>query len=158
MSPTFLNAAASYFGINPEQIAGSDWHNADGQLVVSFEFNVSEDDLLGIADRMKVLRLAQPEPDLSSVPYPIPDSDELRKAYNALSKEGRGRFGSFARFVAVGGAQPAEVPPYVLLNRNEVTDLQKATSSLDPASGKYMVQVDDLEPHQRPHLQIPGIA
>lgn len=152
MSPTFLQAAASYFGINPEQIAGSDWHNADGQLVVSFEFNVSEDDLLGIADRMKVLR----ESDVVTARVEIAEptsNDEHREVWNAMDKAARGRFGSFARFVAAGGAKPVELPPYVLLDRADTTEAQRQSSAIDPATGKYMVQIDDLTGEHREKLQ-----
>lgn len=163
MSPTFLDAAASYFGINPEQIAGSDWHNSDGQLVVSFEFNVSEDDLLGIADRMKALRESDAVTAQVEMGDP-PSNEEHRRAWDAMSKKERGRFGSFARFVAASGArdiQPlapwpkveVEIPPYVLLDRGDTTEAQRQLSALDPATKKYMVQIDDLTDEQREKLQ-----
>lgn len=159
MSPTFLQAAASYFGINPEQIAGSDWHNADGQLVVSFEFSVSEDDLLGIADRMKALR----ESDVVTAQVEVvepPSNDEHRQVWNAMDKAARGRFGSFARFVAAGGAELAKapqeefkMPDYVYLPRSETTEYQRQVSHFNVTTGSYMVQVDDLTDEQRKKLQ-----
>lgn len=155
MSPTFLQAAASYFGINPEQIAGSDWHNADGQLFVSFEFNVSEDDLLGIADRMKVLRESDVVTAQAEIAEPT-SNDEHREAWNAMDKAARGRFGSFARFVAAGGAprpEPVGIPEYVELAHSETTEYQRLISGRDPSTGRYLVQIDDLTEEQRKKLQ-----
>lgn len=107
MSPAFLQAAASYFGINPEQLAGSDWHNADGQLVVAFEFNVSEDDLVGIVDRMKVIKadadlvVAQVE---VAEPMTTERMCELRGEWNTMPKAQRKTIGNFDRFLAINGA------------------------------------------------------
>lgn len=100
MTPAFLQAAASYFGVNPEQVSGSDWHNADGQLVVSFEFNVAEDDLVGIVDRMKVLKAETPAPE--PIPEPVDvDMFALRGEWNTMDKAQRKRdYGSFDAFVA----------------------------------------------------------
>lgn len=107
MSPAFLQAAASYFGINPEQLAGSDWHNADGQLVVAFEFNVSEDDLVGIVERMKVIK-ADADLVVAQVEVMEPMTTErmceLRGEWNTMLKAQRKVYGSFERFVAVYGS------------------------------------------------------
>lgn len=156
MSPTFLSAAASYFGINPEQIAGSDWHNADGQMVVAFEFNVSEGDLVGIVDRMKTM-LAQEPAVVEEVADESEHKAQARKVWDAMDAPLKGRFGSFGRFLASGGklieepatAEAATIPAYVLVDRSQVTEYQKVCSPVDPATGCYMVQVDDLTPEQK---------
>lgn len=56
MNSAFLQAAASYFGINPEQIRDADWANDGGQLVVTFAFTVTEADMIGVVERMKAQR------------------------------------------------------------------------------------------------------
>lgn len=108
MSPAFLQAAASYFGVNPEQLAGSDWNNADGQLVVAFEFNVSEDDMVGIVERMKMIK-ADADLVVAQVEVVEPMTTErmceLRGEWNTMPKAQRKMVGSFERFVAINGAR-----------------------------------------------------
>lgn len=58
---TFLQAAASYFGINPDIINKSEMYTAeDGGQRLVIEIKVSDADVLGVADRMKVVREVVP--------------------------------------------------------------------------------------------------
>lgn len=130
MSPAFLQAAASYFGINPEQLAGSDWNNADGQLVVAFEFNVSEDDLVGIVERMKVIKA---DADLVAAqvevvePMTTERMCELRGRWNTMQKHERRSIGSFEAYVA------------------DQTNKQSHEDMLAASAGRQVVHIDTPE-------------
>lgn len=150
----FLKAAASYYGIPADIISKSEFFAADGQSTFVVEIPVSTEDMLGIADRMKTMHAPPPEV------APVHQADELnvhvmRKEYNGMDQATRGRFGSFAAYVAWRTTEGADVakeekalPAYVLLDRNEATESQRVWAGADPASGKYMVQVEDLTPQQ----------
>lgn len=152
----FLNAAASYYGISAEIISKSEFFAADGQSTFVVEIPVSTEDMLGIADRMRVMAVDQSASgDQVYAEMRHPDRDAMRAEYNGMDQATRGRFGSFAAYVAWRTTEGADVakeekalPAYVLMARDQVTELQRASSGLDPVSGKYMVQVEDLTPQQ----------
>lgn len=72
MSKELVAAAASYFGLDPERLfETSSMHvGAKGALRFVFAIEISEDDYLGIADRMRAMRepLEEPQPTWSSLP------------------------------------------------------------------------------------------
>ena len=157
----FLKAAASYYGVPAEIISKSEFFAADGQSTFVVEIPVSTEDMLGIADRMKVMRAevdvidATRDLAMQGIREAGTTQAEMRTEYNGMDQATRGRFGSFAAYVAWRTTEGADVgkeekalPAYVLLDRNEATDLQRASSGVDPASGKFMVQVEDLTPQQ----------
>lgn len=68
---TFLQAAASYFGINPDIINKSEMYTAeDGAQRLVVEIKVSDNDVLGVADRMKVMREVVPVDPQQAAPRP----------------------------------------------------------------------------------------
>jgi hypothetical protein len=97
-----LQAARSYYGMDSTPVGKCEiYTNEHGSMRLVIEIPVTGSDFIAIAERMKAMQEAESQQtDLLNVPYPVPNNDELRKAYNALSKEERGRYGSFSRFVA----------------------------------------------------------
>jgi hypothetical protein len=154
----FLKAAASYYGVPADIISKSEFFAADGQSTFVVEIPVSTEDMLGIADRMKMMRAeaqAQHEQVRKEMEYPVAGRELMRAEYNGMDQVTRGRFGSFAAYMAWRmtegaklGKEERALPAYVLLGRDEVTELQRAGSGVDPVSGKYMVQIEDLTPQQ----------
>lgn len=150
----FLKAAASYFGVPADIISKSEFFAAEGQTTFVVEIPVRTEDMLGIADRMKTMHAPPPEVESEPV-YPVAGRELMRAEYNGMDQATRGRFGSFGAYMAWRTTEGSDVgkeekalPAYVLLARDQVTELQRATSGLDPASGEYMVQVEDLTPQQ----------
>lgn len=101
MTAPFMQAAASYFGLGETKPRRSELFTDGGELVAVFEVVVTGDDMAGIAERMKAMQV-----DVEGVPYPVPEdgwNGKTRGDWNALSKAERSRFGSFARYLALGG-------------------------------------------------------
>lgn len=152
----FLKAAASYYGIPADIISKSEFFAAEGQTTFVVEIPVSTEDMIGIADRMKVMQAErQPDPIPVQAGISAPAQEQMRKEYNGMDQATRGRFGSFMAYCVWRTTEGADVyreekalPAYVLLDRSEVTELQRAGSGVDPASGKFMVQIEDLTPQQ----------
>lgn len=104
MTALFLQAAASYFGLGDVKPRRSELFTDGGEIVAVFELVLSPDDVAGIADRMKALQTAQAAPGEVIVIESEPIYREaMRKAYDALSPAEKSRFGSFARYLAMGG-------------------------------------------------------
>lgn len=61
MTREFIDAAASYFGMDPARLAdGALFSNAEG-LTVTLKVKLTNDDIIGVADRMRALREPDPE-------------------------------------------------------------------------------------------------
>lgn len=56
MSKALIDAAASYFGMDPARLAQGTMQTTAGGLSFTFKVEVSDDDYLGIADRMRAMR------------------------------------------------------------------------------------------------------
>jgi hypothetical protein len=78
MSKALIDAAASYFGMDPEQLAqGTMSTNSEG-LRFTFIVQVSDDDYLGIADRMRAMREPiEPEQDQATDWVQMPTVQEV---------------------------------------------------------------------------------
>ena len=100
MNSTFLKAAASYFGINPEQVRESDWHNDGGTMVATFSFAINDGDLIGVMDRMKAMRQEQkPEP---APPVKMTWGDavaEFGPRFDAMSVHDKSFYGSRGAYI-----------------------------------------------------------
>lgn len=109
----FLTATASYLGLDPEAISPySELKTEDDWMVAVLYVRLKPSDIIGIGKRMQEIaaqnnEIVQVHTDPSSVPYPVPNHDELRKRYNALTQVERGAYGSFARYVADQDAKQA---------------------------------------------------
>lgn len=101
MPNDFMQAAASYFGLGETKVRRSELFTDGGEIVAVFEVVVTGDDMAGIAERMKVLQTAQAGSGeaIEAVGIPI----LTRHDWNALTAQERSRFGSFARYLALGG-------------------------------------------------------
>jgi hypothetical protein len=101
-SSMFLQAAASYWGIPPDQlILGKQSGAIDGVFSVQLNIALTPDDLVGITHRMG--QMAQPEAQEQEDPVFVPDDlnlEQLHDDWAALTQTERGRFKSFARYKA----------------------------------------------------------
>lgn len=96
-----LQAARSYYGLADADVRKADiYTNEAGQPMLVFEIAFTNDEFFGIADRMKAMNQAegQDRPDTAIIEGPTVEA--MREAYNALSKAEKGRYGSFARYMA----------------------------------------------------------
>lgn len=100
----FGRGVASWFGLDENKVTSEIKMHTElhKPFAVTLTICLSAEDVIGIGKRMEAMREMQPDPlpqeDLSAVPYPVFSSEEARARYNALSKEERSRYGSFARF------------------------------------------------------------
>lgn len=97
-----LQAARSYYGL-----AGIDscitqlFTNQAGQACVAFEIPLSPEDFIAIVERMKAMQEAESQQvEQAPVFGEDPDTHAIRQRYNALSKEERGKYGSFGRYLS----------------------------------------------------------
>jgi hypothetical protein len=101
-SSLFLQAAASYWGIPPDQlIMGKQSGAIDGVFSVQMTIALTPEDLVGITHRMG--QMAQPEAQAQVEPVFVPDEmnlEQLRDDWAALTQTERGKFKSFARYKA----------------------------------------------------------
>ena len=94
-----LQAARSYYGLaDTESCTTQLYTNQAGQACVAFEIALSNEDFAAIVDRMKAMQQTETQPDIAIIEGPTVEA--MREAYNALSKAEKGRYGSFARYMA----------------------------------------------------------
>lgn len=136
----FLKAALSYYGVDASGGHRSAFQSADGAQVLTVEINVTDDDLAGIAARMKVIQDEQVPAEAATI-VPGPTDAELRQAYNAMSPAQRSAYGSFARFRAMcGGAYP-----YADRELREFADIEAGAPEPSEGVGGRKVQHVDVE-------------
>lgn len=94
-----LQAARSYYGLaDTESCTTQLYTNQAGQACVAFEITLSNEDFAAIVERMQNMQQPDTQPDTAIIEGPTVEA--MRDAYNALSKAERGRYGSFARYMA----------------------------------------------------------
>lgn len=94
-----LQAARSYYGLADADVRKTDiYTNEAGQPMLVFEIAFTLDDFLGIAERAKNMQQPDTQPDTAIIEGPKVEA--MREAYSALSKAEKGRYGSFARYMA----------------------------------------------------------
>lgn len=99
MNNSFLTAAASYYGIQPSH---ADWQNYQGKLVLTFEYEPSEQDIEGIISRMRTLKEyqpSQPEPEPAQVIIWDEAVALYGPAYDQLSADAKSKWGSRQRYI-----------------------------------------------------------
>jgi hypothetical protein len=127
MNSTFLKAAASYFGINPEQVREGDWHNDGGTMVATFSFAINDGDLIGVMDRMKTMR-------------------ELPSATPGVA-------GRTVQHLDAELKDEPELPESVWVDASLLDESQKQMGShyrADSAGARVLMQVSMLRPDQMP--------
>jgi hypothetical protein len=113
MSEAFTRAAASYYGMNPEQLDGTNMSVDGAGLVLIFHVRPSDDDLIGIIRRMQQMRESQPEPRPDDLPV---------VTYEEVARN--------SQMWADAGVEAAKV--------KVITALSEEYSNMDPATrGKY---------------------
>lgn len=137
--PDILQAARSYYGLADTDVRKTDiYTNEAGQPMLVFEIAFTNDEFFGIADRMKAMNQAeaQEQPDTAIIEGPTVEA--MREAYNALSKAEKGRYGSFARYMAESSTGIIDVytgEPYENLLKRDVvhvdTPEEPAPTSMD---------------------------
>lgn len=94
-----LQAARSYYGLaDTESCTTQLFTNQSGQACVAFEIPLSNEDFAAIVQRMQNMQQPDTQPDTAIIEGPTVEA--MREAYNALSKAEKGRYGSFARYMA----------------------------------------------------------
>lgn len=94
-----LQAARSYYGLaDTESCTTQLFTNQAGQTCIAFEIPLSNEDFTAIVERMKAMQQPDTQPDTAIIEGPTVEA--MREAYNALSKAEKGRYGSFARYMA----------------------------------------------------------
>lgn len=94
-----LKAARSYYGLaDTESCTTQLYTNQAGQTCVAFEIALSNEDFAAIVQRMQNMQQPDTPPDTAIIEGPTVEA--MREAYNALSKAEKGRYGSFARYMA----------------------------------------------------------
>lgn len=154
MDNNFLKAAASYFGLAETNLRKSGIFTEDDTLVIGFEVRLSDEDMMGILQRMQALTQEAP-PEPLYVQAEGPSREELRAEYDGMDARTRSQFGSFLRYESyrlAGGAETVtkvELPPYVYLSPGECTAQQRAMAIGQDEKGNYAVTIEDLTPEQR---------
>lgn len=98
MSDIF-QAARSYYGLADTECCTTQlFTNQAGQTCVAFEIALSNEDFAAIVQRMQNMQQPDTQPDTAIIEGPTVEA--MREAYNALSKADKGRYGSFARYMA----------------------------------------------------------
>ena len=104
-----LQAARSYYGLaDTESCTTQLFTNQAGQTCVAFEIPLSNEDFAAIVQRMQYMQLPDAQPDTAIIEGPTVEA--MREAYNALSKAEKGRYGSFARYMAESSGGIVESP------------------------------------------------
>lgn len=94
-----LQAARSYYGLaDTDSCTTQLFTNQAGQACVAFEIPLSNEDFSAIVQRMQNMQQSEKQPDTAIIEGPTVEA--MRDAYNALSKAEKGRYGSFARYMA----------------------------------------------------------
>ena len=133
-----LQAARSYYGLaDTESCTTQLFTNQAGQACVAFEIALSNEDFAAIVQRMQNMQQPDTQPDTAIIEGPTVEA--MREAYNALSKAEKGRYGSFARYMAESSGGIVEVDtsePY----RN--TDIKRQVVHVDAPEEPEPVSMD----------------
>lgn len=152
MSNKFLEAAASYYGLDglPRRF---ELLTVDGTPMLVLELVLTDEDMAGIVARMQTMKAdaiaLQAQQDYEVNP---PSDARMRDEYNAMDKHAKSEFGSFSRYKAwrLGQAQEAvEVPAHVWLTSAECSPQQRATAVGMDEKGRYAIAPEDLTTAQR---------
>lgn len=130
-----LQAARSYYGLaDTESCTTQLFTNQAGQTCVAFEIPLSNEDFAAIVQRMQNMQQPDTQPDIAIIEGPTVEA--MREAYNALSKAERGKYKSFARYVAECSKGIIDVyrgEPYENLLKREVVHVD-APEEPEPVS------------------------
>lgn len=174
MSKAFVDAAASYFGMDPARLHdGSLVSNAEG-LAVSFRIKLTDLDIVGVADRMKALAAPVEQEEGKHDMYAMPTMQELMRnpvpyldraecqdaLTQALRQSSKAR--QLVREHMAMQETPTEdddrgtLPPYVWLDPDDCTaDQRSCPMSVHPTNGKIAVGVDQLTDEQKIRHAVP---
>jgi hypothetical protein len=102
MSSAFIEASKSYFGLAGTTVVSCSWRTVDGQLVLTFELVPTDEDMIGIAERMKQMRDTRPVPAVSE-PQTMADvakiEQEAGAEYDAMTAAERAPYGARWRYI-----------------------------------------------------------
>lgn len=121
-----LQAARSYYGMEGTPVGKCEMYtNEHGSMRLVIEIPVTGSDFIAIGQRMKAMQEAESHEQADTTIAEGPTVEAMREAYNALSKAEKGRYGSFARYMAESSAGIIDAytgEPYEkLLKREEVS-------------------------------------
>lgn len=141
-----LQAARSYYGLaDTESCTTQLFTNQAGQACVAFEIALSNEDFAAIVQRMQNMQQPDTQPDTAIIEGPTVEA--MREAYNALSKAEKGRYGSFARYMAEssGGIVTEEPSPAMQAILQRTIDYAEAVKKMDAIEASQVVHVDAPE-------------
>jgi hypothetical protein len=99
MNNSFLTAAASYYGIQPN---AADWQNENGTLVLTFQYTPSVQDIEGIMSRMRTLKESQPKQTEPEQPMVITWDEAVAlygPSFDSLMPDAKSKWGSRQRYI-----------------------------------------------------------
>lgn len=162
-----LQAARSYYGLaDTESCTTQLFTNQAGQTCVAFEIALSNEDFAAIVQRMQNMQQPDTQPDTAIIEGPTVEA--MRESYNALSKAEKGRYGSFAKYVAfgsdgivdadplgaeafyrryveLGGVLPDDPSPAMQAIMQRAIDQAEAVKKMDAIDARQVVHVDAPE-------------
>lgn len=132
-----LQAARSYYGLaDTESCTTQLFTNQAGQTCVAFEIPLSNEDFAAIVQRMQNMQQPDTQPDTAVIEGPTVEA--MREAYNALSKAEKGRYGSFARYMAEASNG--------IIESNAAPDIASIMAeSIEEYNGRQVVHIDAPE-------------
>lgn len=138
-----LQAARSYYGLSDtESCATQLYTNQAGQICVAFEIPLSNEDFAAIVKRMQNIQQPDRQPDTAIIEGPTVEA--MREAYNALSKAEKGRYGSFARFMAEVSNEIIHVEDSFINGMSDIKNPRGLMAGM-AAEGRQVVHVDAPE-------------
>lgn len=133
-----LQAARSYYGLADTDVRKTDiYTNEAGQPMLVFELALSAEDFIAIGARMKNMQQPDTHPDTEIIEGPTVET--MREAYNALSKAEKGRYGSFARYMAESSAGIVDAQEEVFLPVRGTYDLRTRETIEEDIHGNVRV-------------------
>ena len=139
-----LQAARRYYGLaDTESCTTQLYTNQAGQACVAFEIALSNEDFAAIVERMKAMQQPDTQPDTAIIEGPTVEA--MRDAYNALSKAEKGRYGSFARYMAESSGGIVDIGQQARADYYDSMVSDTAAKLLATSPGRQVVHVDAPE-------------
>ena len=139
-----LQAARSYYGLADTDVRKTDiYTNEAGQLMCVLEFVLTNDDIVNIVEHMGELQQPDAQPDTAIIEGPTVEA--MREAYNALSKAEKGRYGSFARYMAESSGGIVDIGQQARADYYDSMVSDTAATLLATSPGRQVVHVDAPE-------------
>jgi hypothetical protein len=151
MNNSFLTAAASYYGLDNDQVRKSEAFSDAGEGIIVFEIRVTNDDIVGIAKRMQELASSSNQIVTIHDQPELPSDDQLRSEYGAMTAKQKSAYGSFAQYktARMAGMLVAFEPDELGMPKRQVTHVDAPDDSEPVNMGAVWLRADELSDAQR---------